>query len=190
MTPGTNHNDGGDDSRPNSETLICVDHILPKWFLHVEESHREHRTSIFTNNPMRDGLKVDKTVFPILIQTKTPQSEAILKSYRDFLEIHTAVSKSDTKASAKTTIETPPGHRLIVLLQTFVPTSVYERVYGQIVADSREEYYVAVDNGDELEAKKIKRHLNYCLLMTAFAYLAGLPFHLLSRCYNWLNKSE
>jgi hypothetical protein len=87
-------------------------------------------------------------------------------------------------------IERPPGHRLIVILQSVLPKSVFDRVYGQMVADSREEYYEALSQGDSAEAKKIKRQLNYHLVGSVFSFLAGLPAHLLMKPFKLFDKGE
>lgn len=87
-------------------------------------------------------------------------------------------------------IERPPGHRVIVILQTVLPKSVFERVYGQMVADSREEYYEALQQGDCEEAKKIKRHLNYSLVVSVVSFVVGLPYHLLVKSVSLFDKGE
>jgi len=87
-------------------------------------------------------------------------------------------------------IERPPGHHLIVLLQKVLPKSVYERVYGQMIADARLEYCEALADGDFEEAKKIKRHLNYSLVVSVAAFVVGLPYHLLVKSVSLFDKGE
>lgn len=97
-------------------------------------------------------------------------------------------AEADVKRAIK--LEHPPGHHLIGVLRAVLPKKVYDRVYGQMVADSWEEYYDAIAQGDHSEAKKIKRYLNYCLFMSVVEYLSGLPFHFVSKCVNLFDKSE
>lgn len=88
-------------------------------------------------------------------------------------------------------IERPPGHRIIVLLQMVLPRSTFERVYGQMIADSRAEYFEALDQGDNVEANKIKRQLYFNIAVSVAAFLAGLPFHLLEKPLGKIfNKDE
>lgn len=87
-------------------------------------------------------------------------------------------------------IERPPGHRLINVLQVVLPKSTFERVYGQMVADSREEYYEALQQGDCEEAKKIKWQLNYHLIISVLEYVASLPAHLLIKPFKLFDKGE
>ncbi|NSZ61850.1 hypothetical protein G6L16_000700 [Agrobacterium tumefaciens] len=87
-------------------------------------------------------------------------------------------------------IERPPGHHLIVLLQRLLPKSVFERLYGQMIADARLEYCEALIDGDFEEAKKIKRHLNYSLIASVASFIMGLPYHLLVKSSSLFDKGE
>lgn len=88
-------------------------------------------------------------------------------------------------------IERPPGHRLIILLQVFLPRSTFERIYGQMIADSRAEFYEALKKRDYIEAEKIKRQLCFNMLSSVAAFVAGLPFHFLAKPLGKIfNKDE
>ncbi len=87
-------------------------------------------------------------------------------------------------------IERPPGHHLMVLLRKVLPKSVFERTYGQMIADARLEYCEALADGDFEEAKKIKRHLNYSMVVSVASFVIGLPYHLVVKSVSLFDKGE
>lgn len=123
-----------------------------------------------------------------LFPKKISKFEAALdKLFREYWRL-TGYEPGDLTGSPS--IEKPPGHRLIMLLQSILPKSTFERIYGQMIADSRQEFYDALDKGDEAEAKKIKRQLNIDLLISVFSFIAGLPMHLLMKPFKLFDKGE
>ncbi|MDD1499662.1 hypothetical protein PVA19_14660 [Agrobacterium sp. CNPSo 3708] len=83
-----------------------------------------------------------------------------------------------------------PGYRAIGILQAVLPKSVFDRIYGQMVADARQEYFEAIAQGDLDEAKKIARYLNFSLISSVVEFLAGLPAHLLSLPFKAFKKED
>ncbi|SOC90095.1 hypothetical protein SAMN05216358_0119 [Rhizobium sp. AN5] len=147
-------------------------------FLAITRAIREtHVNQVNMLVSFEDNQAKSKAVY---IETELLQAEKILDSWKIEPEVPLAAP----------VIERPPGHRVIVILQTVLPKSVFERVYGQMVADSREEYYEALQQGDCEEAKKIKWQLNYHLIMSVVEYFASLPAHLLTKPLKMFDKGE
>lgn len=124
--------------------------------------------------------------------------EALELKYSNFSQYQAKVDlslmrvelSSPVEPKGEIKIERPPGHRATVFLRVFLPKSVFDRLYGQMIADSQQEYIEALADGDEAEAKKIKRYLNYNLVTSVVTYITGLPFHLVSKAFKLFDKSE
>lgn len=180
-----------DDEKPPAKDCerVSFEHILPTWFATHFEHHKGQPTRTGKLGSIDITLKGGGGTY--WIETKSSVSRLTEKQIAENITLISSLVNGRTAEEAeKVLIERPPGHRAIVILQVFLPKSVYERVYGQMVADSREEYYDAYQRKDFREAAKIKRHLNYSLVMSAVAYIASLPLHLIPRCFNWFDKSE
>ncbi|MBB3948444.1 hypothetical protein GGQ73_004431 [Rhizobium skierniewicense] len=170
-----------DDSGSGERQALSLDaDMQPKFFSHQFNSNFMGHNSV---DHFRPKSFVKQTVYGIMWLSEA-QNRQVAKTLASVIKGSRTVVEKEYK------IERPPGHRAIGILQAVLPKSVFERVYGQMVADSRAEFYEALDKNDYLEAKKIKRHLNYSLILSALTYVVGLPFHLLSKCFNWYDKSE
>lgn len=126
-------------------------------------------------------------VTPLHIIHLYEQAEKAAKSLPSIVE----QAGGEVRARKTSVIEHPPGHHLIRVLQMFLPKSAYQRTFGQMVADAREEYYEALKDGDEAESKKIKRMLIWDMLMCIGTYIAELPAHLVTAPFRKLfDKGE
>lgn len=137
--------------------------------------------------PLSVKALIDLNIAPPLIKLAPNElEESAFKAYR----AHWINLAHGSLSPVTPIIERPPGHHLINLLQKVMPKSVFERVYGQMIADSREEFYEALSQGDPTEAKKIRRQLNLDLIMSVVSYIAGLPAHLLVKPFKLFDKGE
>ncbi len=182
----THYRKGG--SYIKSTTIIS--RIRDKDILYGIHSSEDERKAKVTVHYSDDWVRAsDHPAFKELIAREKAKDQALRHELKAFDEM---LSKADALVESQQQIlaHRAPGHRAIGILQAVLPKSVFDRIYGQMVADAREEYYEAVAQGNMDEAKKIARYLNWSLISSVFAFFAGLPAHLLSLPFKAFKKED
>ena len=77
--------------------------------------------------------------------------------------------KSRQKGSGK--LFPAPGTAAVRVLQFLVPKKAYDEVFAQVIADTREEYFAALDEGDKAKAVFIRVRDSINLWMVFLQYL-------------------